>query len=92
MSAIERLPEHMREVAALWIKRGLPHPEVMGGFMRSILLNDLAGAAGNADRANREALADWGMFLWNDVPQAAWGNERKLLEWHAAGGLDGEKP
>ena len=87
----DRLPEHMRAAAELWVKRGAPHPETMGGFMRAVLLNDLTGAALNADHTNGRELKAWAAWLYDDCPQAAWGNERKLLEWHEAGGLEGPR-
>ncbi len=89
MRGLERLPEHMRASVKVWIETGAPHPATMGDFMRYVLRNDLTGAVGCADRENRAAICAWADFLYNDAPQGCWGNERKLEEWHKAGGMNG---
>lgn len=91
MDRFNRLPEHMRGAAKLWVERGFPHPDTMGGFLRSVLENDFAATVCNADRTNREELDTWGMWLWNDCPQGAWGSRERLIAWHEAGGLNGPR-
>lgn len=86
---LDRLPEHMRASAQEWVQRGRPHPQLLGSFFRSVLLNDLSQAAAHADTVNQRALYHWACWLWNDVPALAWGSEQRLLEWWAAGGLEG---
>ena len=82
---VNRLPSHMRDSALLWIQRGLPHPDDLGGFLRGVLMNDLMHAAATADHINREALPDWAAFLY-EAPPPAFGSKENLLAWHEAGG------
>lgn len=86
---MSRIPEHMIPSVTLWVERGLPHPSDMGSFFRAVLCHDLMGAAMHADAANRSALADWAMYLHNELPHKAHGSAEQLAEWHANGGLQG---
>ncbi len=80
MANYDRLPEHMRETARLYIENGY----APGHFMTAVLCNDLVEAAGRADRENQRALFDWACWLYNDVPTPAWGSLEKVQEWIAA--------
>jgi hypothetical protein len=90
--ALQRLPEHMREDVRLWIGQGLPHPALMGGFFRAVLMNDLVEAFAFADDENARAMKAWAQWLYNDCPTPAW-SRRGLLgalqEWHKRGGMKG---
>ena len=79
ISDYARLPEHMRDAASDYIEdhRGPGH------FLYAVLSNDLVGAFGRADEANRDAMHDWAMWLYNDIPSAAWGTPEKVDAWVA---------
>ncbi len=81
---LQRIPEHMHESVIAWVERAEPHPLLLGSFLRAVLCNDLKAAAAYADDSNQRKLFEWAMFLYNDVPSLAWGDEQKLLAWHAA--------
>ncbi len=83
MVDVSRLPEHMQESARLWAEQGLPHPHLLGSFMRAVLMSDLVEAFACADEGNATAMRAWAMWLYNDCPSPAWGNAEKLDAWHA---------
>ena len=82
MVDVSRLPEHMRRAAELWAEQGLPHPLLLGGFMRAVLTNDLIGAFAHADETNTRAMKDWTMWLYNDAPSPCHGSAERLDAWH----------
>ncbi len=71
------LPEHMRDGARLYIEKGIEP----GGFLMSVLCNDLTGAVGRADGINQHAFVEWAMWLHNDIPMGAWGSLEKVEAW-----------
>lgn len=46
-----------------------------------MLENDLVNAFGRADPENRAAMADWALWLWNDIPSQSWGSRAKVEAW-----------
>lgn len=85
------IPEHMQPAIDAWVNHGAPHPEQMGSFLRSVLLNDFIGAVCHADDRNREAIVSWAFYLRMEVPGPAHGNMQRLVDWHHHGGLSGKK-
>ena len=83
------IPKHMEEAMQTWVEYGVPHPRDMGGFMKAALTNDLKKTIFCADEANREAIVDWAVFLYNEVPSNAQGSLEALETWHKLGGLRG---
>jgi len=77
------IPDHMREAICRWIEDPLP-PKLMGSFLYAVLTNDLAGAVGHADMANKRALPEWILYLYNYAPAPCWGSAEKVNAWHAA--------
>ncbi len=74
-----RLPEHMQEAARLYIEEG----EMPGDFLKAVLCNNLVEAFGRADELNRLSLWHWAQWLYNDVPQDAWGSVEKMRAYAA---------
>lgn len=68
------IPSNTRAALSAYVERGY----MPGGFLESVLANDLFGAIGQADRANKAALADIVMFIYNEVPANAWGSRPKV--------------
>lgn len=81
-NGLPAIPTHMWIAVAEWVEKGEPHPSAMGGFFQGVLCNDLVEAACHADHANAQALKQWALFLYNDMPSPAWGSMKKLLEWY----------
>ena len=66
------IPQRTLDALNAWGLRG----EFNGGdFLRKVLENDLVGAFGTADKANKAALQDIVYYLWNHMPSGAWGNK-----------------
>ena len=49
-----------------------------GSFVRSILENDLVGAAAKADHINRHLLFQWADLMYNGMPVSSWGSREKV--------------
>ena len=79
MIRYDGLPYHMRDVARDYIEKGyLP-----GDFLMAVLCNNLVEAFGQADEANSHSLRDWAQWLYNDVPEDAWGSLEKVRAYAA---------
>ena len=52
-----------------------------GGFLESVLRNDLSSAVGRADPSNSRKLIDIVRFLYNWVPSACWGSDERYENW-----------
>lgn len=52
-----------------------------GGFLRSILENDLVGACMRADDHNLRNLPVYVAILYNYVPSQCWGDKEKVKKW-----------
>lgn len=52
-----------------------------GGFLTSVLENDLTGAVCRADLKNTKALTAIVKWVYNVAPARCWGNEDKVETW-----------
>jgi len=52
-----------------------------GGFLTSVLANNLSESVARADEGNRQALFDIVKFIYNELPGNACGNPVKVKEW-----------
>lgn len=52
-----------------------------GGFLYSLLTNDLFGAISKADAANLAAIKDICFYVYNEMPADSWGNYDKVKQW-----------
>ena len=73
------VPEHTQYALTQFIERGIP----VGGFLHSVLSNDLFGAIGSADAENSRKLKDITGWIYMHAPQNCWGSEAKVLRWIA---------
>lgn len=62
-----------------YVEKGIPP----GGFLESVLSNDLAMACAKADLANRYRLHEIVKFLFNYPPSSCWGAPEKVSRWLA---------
>ena len=83
--------DYMQTAIDNWVNYGCPAPCEMGSFLRAILQNDLRAAAMFADDHNRPRLADWAMYMHNEVPALAHGSAERLNDWHVRGGMRGRQ-
>jgi hypothetical protein len=73
------IPSHTQYALTEFVERGIP----VGGFLHSVLSNDLFGAVGSADSENLPALKDITGWIHMHAPQSCWGTEAKVLRWIA---------
>lgn len=66
----ESVPNHTIEALERYVFQGYEP----GGFLVSVLSNDLTGAVGRADSMNRRALAEIVDFVYNRLPAESWGD------------------
>lgn len=85
MTKYDRLPEHMREGARLYVEKGYKG----GSFFTAVVSNDFEGAFRNADDTNTAAMRDWAMWLYNDAPCGCHGSPANMAAWINAGGMEG---
>ena len=71
------IPEHTQ--AAL--DRYVNHRIAPGGFLTKVLCNDLFGAVGQADSANRAALPEIVVYIYNELPANCWGSQEIVWRW-----------
>lgn len=73
------LPEHMREGAEDYIERGWKP----GGFLFSVLTNNLVEAFAHADAINSFMMRNWAEWLYSEAPSDCWGSLEKINAWLA---------
>jgi len=73
------LPHYMvQSMLDYWNKRIPP-----GGFLRSVLANDLVGAVGHADETNKASICNYVQWLYWNVPArpTGWGSYKAVDKW-----------
>ena len=63
------------------IKRYVEHGVPTGGFLQSVLANDLMEAMGRADMTSRLNLFEICSYVYNEVPIACHGSYEKVEAW-----------
>lgn len=71
------LPQHMAEGIERYITDKIPP----GGFLMSVLCNDLKGACAYADYDNRHLLFTYVAFFYNVAPLPCWGSRDNVIAW-----------
>ena len=79
------VPEHLRPGLFKWIEFGCP----VGGFLTSVLENDLGEAVVKADEDSMSSLWSLIIFLYNWSPPDCWGSSEKVKAWAEREGLKG---
>lgn len=82
---LDTLPEHMRSGISDYVERGIPP----GGFLTSVLCNDLKGAFMRADEMNKRHMNEWAQFMYFYMPSVCQGSLDKVTDWIERGGLMG---
>lgn len=52
-----------------------------GGFLQSVLENDLVGALGRADPDNKQDIAEIVQYIYNFLPHICWGSPERVKKW-----------
>jgi len=71
------LPPHMREGMEGYLEYGWEP----GGFLYSILTNDLRGTVKRADPINQLILLEWIDFCLEHLPGKSWGSPEAVSYW-----------
>jgi len=83
----EGVPEHTRGTLLRYRDYGMDP----GGFLTSVLTNDLFGAIGRADMANSHAIKDICTWVSMRMPAIAWGDPERVDTWINLGGIVGRR-
>ena len=71
------IPSYMEKGMYDYIKYGIEP----GGFLRSVLANDLKEAVGKADDCNIKIIPAYVSYLYNKAPSSCWGSPEKVVNW-----------
>ena len=72
--------DYMADGLRLYFERGI----LPGSFMTAVLMNDFIAACHAADYTNRDALWEWGCWLYNNAPKGSWGSHDAVIAWSKA--------
>lgn len=75
------VPEHTRGSLERYFLYGIEP----GGFLQSVLCNDLVSAVARADHINKQAISGIVEWIANNAPDGSWGHEEYYKEWIAKG-------
>jgi predicted signal transduction protein with EAL and GGDEF domain len=78
---LEAIPHHLRAGLAMYFDQRVE----TGAFLRSVLENDLVGAAKRADRISFYSLHPLVNVLIGYAPAHAWGSKEAVARWLEAG-------
>ena len=71
------IPERMMDGIKLWIEQGI-YP---GGFLTSVIENNLSEAVGAADDENMRNIPAFVAYFYNEAPSQCWGSREKAVKW-----------
>lgn len=81
----ENIPEHTRGALLRYRDKGYEP----GGFLASVLANDLMGAVSRADSENKHVLKEICNWIYMRMPSSSWGNADKVETWISHAGASG---
>ncbi len=79
------LPPYMMEGIIEYVMIG----REPGGFLTSLLSNDLVGTYQKADPENTRFLREWIKWMWLAIPSVCWGSRKEVRKWREKGGIEG---
>ena len=71
------VPEHTRESLERYLFEGIEP----GGFLYSVLTNDLYGACTRCDHVNKEYLVEIVRWVFHEAPRGSWGHQACMVDW-----------
>jgi hypothetical protein len=63
------------------LKRYVENKIPTGGFLQSVLENDLFEAVARADRYNIHRIYEICDYIYNNLPYQCWGDKEKVEKW-----------
>ena len=73
----DKIPISTIESLAQYVDHRLP----VGGFLSSVLSNNLVDAFARADHANRAILLELITYCHWEIPSQCWGSQEKVRNW-----------
>lgn len=73
----ESIPEHTKMALRMYVEEGY----MPGGFLTAVLCNDLFRAVDHADSETAAALVQIVKFIYNRVPNTAWGSAQQMRHY-----------
>jgi len=73
------VPKHTLSALSHYVNLGIP----TGGFLRSVLSNDLMGSFARADDFNLKAMKEIVSYIYNELPSNCHGSADRYLDWLA---------
>lgn len=80
IEAYEKLPKSLRGGVRRYIEEGT----IPGGFLVTVICNDLVGAVSRADGGNILELRQIALWLYNEAPAPCYGSKEKMEAWSKA--------
>ena len=71
------IPEYAKAALADYVE----HRTDPGGFLLSILRNDLLSTCETADDMNRRRIYEYVSYVYNKIPHCAWGSKEAVEDW-----------
>ncbi len=81
MSYSYQVPEGVSDLVIESLNNYWNHGYEPGGFITSVLVNDLYGAVQRADHWNKPNLARIVEYIANTAPYGSWGNPETVNDW-----------
>lgn len=78
---MQKIPYHVTVNVKESLERYVKHRLEPGGFLRSVLENDLMGAVGRADFMNIKTIPEICSFVYNELPSDCWGDKETVDNW-----------
>lgn len=69
--------ENIKHSLKLYVENKIP----TGGFLRSVLENDLFGAMSRADWENKTRIHEICEYIYNELPSTCWGSKEIVDQW-----------
>ncbi len=73
------IPLYIKNSLVLYVKTRRP----TGGFLRSVLENNLSEAIIKADASSLANIKEIVLYILTDMPTPCWGSDKKVEEWLA---------
>lgn len=71
------IPQTTLRSLGLYVNKGI----TPGGFLYSVLSNDLFGAIAKADSANGAAIREICIYIYNELPSDCWGSREVVNKY-----------
>ena len=74
-----QIPYHLRDGMRRYLEDGI----LPGSFLTACLENDFVEATVRASGSSAQYLKEIAQFIYNEIPEPAWGSKSKMEKWMA---------